>query len=94
MSIFSNRVYRGKWVETDRHEITSEDLEGYKSVSLVPSEYGMSICLCLKSGGYEYTPLSNRSKTMSGDITLDDLKGATLVTLSRDGDDDIKRIEF
>ena len=78
MSIFSNRVYRGKWVETDRHEITSEDLEGYKSVSLVPSEYGMSICLCLKSGN----------------ITLDDLKGATLVTLSRDGDDDIKRIEF
>ena len=89
MSIFSNRVYRGKWVETDRHEITSEDLEGYKSVSLVPSEYGMSICLCLKSGGYEYTPLSNRSKAMSGN-----LKGATLVTLSRDGDDDIKRIEF
>lgn len=94
MSIFSNRVYRGKWVETDRHEITNEDLEDYKSVSLVPSEYGMSICLCLKSGDYEYTPLSNKSKIISGDITLDDLKGATLVTLSRDGDEDIKRIEF
>lgn len=93
MSIFSNRVYRGKWVETDRHEITNEDLEDYKSVSLVPSEYGMSICLCLKSGGYEYTPLSNKSRAVS-DISLDDLKGATLVTLSRDGDEDIKRIEF
>lgn len=93
MSIFSNRVYRGKWVETDRHEITNEDLEDYKSASLVPSEYGMSICLCLKSGDYEYTPLSNKSRAVS-DITLDDLKGATLVTLSRDGDEDIKRIEF
>ena len=93
MSIFSNRVYRGKWVETDRHEITNEDLEDYKSASLVPSEYGMSVCLCLKSGDYEYTPLSNKSRAVS-DITLDDLKGATLVTLSRDGDEDIKRIEF
>lgn len=93
MSIFSNRTYRGKWVESDRHEITAEDIKDYKSVSLVPSEYGMSVCLCLKSGGYEYTPLSNKSRAVS-DITLDDLKGATLVTLSRDGDDDIKRIEF
>lgn len=93
MSIFSNRVYRGKWVESERHTITEEDIKPYKSATLVPSEYGMSVCLCLFSGGYEYTPLSNKSKSVSG-ITLDDLKGATLVTLSRDGDDDIKRIEF
>lgn len=93
MSIFSNRVYRGKWEESDRHKITDEDIKDYKSATLVPSEYGMSVCLCLKSGGFEYTPLSNRSRPVS-DISLDDLKGATLVTLSRDGDEDIKRIEF
>ena len=93
MSIFSTKIYFGKYSETDRHVVKKEDLEGYESAGLKPSECGMSVCLVLKSGGMEFIPIGKNSKPVT-DVSLDSLEGATIITLSRSGDRDIKRIEF
>ena len=93
MSIFSSRIYFGKYSETDRHVVKKEDLDGYESAELKPSEFGMSVCLVLKSGGKEFIPVGKNSKPVT-DVSLDKMVGATVITLSRDGDKDIKRIEF
>lgn len=89
----SLRLYRGKWEESGRSAFAAEDINEVASATVVASDFGHSVCFMLKSGGMKFMPVSNTSKpTQVGDTV--NLENATVVTLSREGDADIQRIEI
>lgn len=93
MNIFSSlRVYAGKWaVKGEPRNFTQEEINAVKQAVVVSSEYGLSVCFFMKSGGQTYIPLSTTSTKGSGEII--DLASAKLVTLCKEGESDIFRVE-
>lgn len=93
MNIFSSlRVYAGKWAVKASRAFSQEEIDAVDSASVVDSQYGMSVCFFMKSGGNTFIPLSNNSTAQVGDSV--NLANAKLLTLGREGDDDIFRIEI
>lgn len=93
MNIFSSlRVYAGKWVVKASRAFSQEEIDAVDSASVVDSQYGMSVCFFMKSGGNTFIPLSNNSSAQVGDSI--NLANAKLLTLGREGDNDIYRIEI
>lgn len=92
MNIFSAiHVYPGAWQETNSRSFSEEELASIESAKVVDSQYGNSVCFTMKSGGKAYIPLSN---TCSKDVGEEvDVKSAKLITLSREGDADIYRVD-
>ena len=92
MNIFSGlQVYGGSWEVTDSRAFSPEEISAVKKAQVVASEYGNSVCFFMVSGGQTYIPLSNTSSLTVGDEI--DLSAAKVLTLHRDGSDDINRIE-
>ena len=93
MNIFANlRVYAGKWaVKGEPRNFTQEEIAAVKEAVIVPSTYGLSVCFFMKSGGQTYIPLSSTSQRGSGEII--NLTDAKLVTLCKEGESDIYRVE-
>ena len=93
MNIFANlRVYAGKWsVKGEPRSFTADEIAAVKEAVVVPSTYGLSVCFFMKSGGQTYIPLSTTSTKGSGEVI--DLSTAKLVTLEKEGESDIYRIE-
>ena len=95
MNIFAGlQVYGGKWavVEDKTRGFSDEEKAMISRAEVVPSEYGNSVCFFMKSGGQTYIPLSNQSTLGVGDTV--DINKAKLLTLHRDGSDDITRIDI
>ena len=93
MNIFSAlRVYAGKWQETNKRSFDSEEIAAVDKAEVVESQYGMSVCFFMHSGGQTYIPLDQNSSAGVG--TQIDLSKASLVTLSRPGEDDIYRVRI
>lgn len=92
MNIFSSlRVYAGKWVVKATRVFSQEEIDAVDTASVVDSQYGMSVCFFMKSGGQTFIPLSNTSSLNVGDTV--DLAKAKLLTLGREGEADIFRVE-
>lgn len=92
MNIFSSlRVYAGKWFVSNSRSFTADEIGAVQSAHVVDSQYGNSVCFVMKSGGQTFIPLSTNSTLGLGDSV--DLTKAKLLTLSRDGDADIYRVE-
>lgn len=93
MNIFSAlKVYAaGKWNVKETRDFTQEEINEIDTASVVDSQYGMSVCFFMKSGGQTYIPLSNDSNKSVGDTI--DLKTAKLLTLGRQGESDIFRVK-
>ena len=86
----SKQVYGPKWSLVDSRNFTEEEKNMISSTKVVPSEYGLSMCFMLKSGGAVYTPLSKNSSYKVGDTpNMDQLK---VLTLEREGET-IEKIE-
>jgi hypothetical protein len=92
MNIFSSlRVYAGKWILKASRAFTAEEQAAVKSATVVSSQYGNSVCFMMVGGGQTFIPLSqNSSKTVGESI---DLSTAKLLTLGKDGEADIFRVE-
>ena len=92
MNIFSSlRVYAGKWAVKATRTFSQEEIDAVDTASVVDSQYGMSVCFFMKSGGQTFIPLSNTSSLGVGDTV--DLTKAKLLTLGREGEADIFRVE-
>ena len=90
-NIFANlRTYAGKWSEKSRRGFTAEEINAVSSAAVVNSNYGLSVCFMMKAGGMTYIPLSRDSKLTEGASI--DLNSASLITLSRQGDEDKVRV--
>ena len=83
-------VENNGWSESGRRHFTQDEIDAVERTIVVASQYGNSVCFFFKSGGETSIPLSQFSTLTIGDSL--DLKTAKLITLSRDGDDDIYRV--
>lgn len=92
MNIFDGlNVYGGKWNVVNSRSFAPEEAALVKNAEVVSSDYGKSVCFFMVGGGQTYIPLSNQSTLGVGDSV--DLSKAKVLTLHRDGSDDITRIE-
>lgn len=92
MNIFSSlRVYAGKWSVKDQRDFTAEEQAAVVSATVVPSQYGNSVCFMMIGGGQTFIPLSSNSSLGVGDRV--DLSTAKLLTLEKQGEADIIRVE-
>lgn len=92
MNIFSSlKSYAGKWSEKARRNFAKEEIDAVSSASVVPSQYGNSVCFMMKSGCQHFIPLSSTSSLSVGDSV--DLNKASLVTLEKAGEADIYRVD-
>lgn len=93
MNIFSNlQVYAGKWAEKSRRNFSTEEINAVDSNVVVSSNYGLSVCFFMKSGGQTFIPLSNDATVGLGETV--DLNKAELITLSKQGEGDIIRVSI
>lgn len=90
----SLRLYRGKWEESGRSAFSADDLNAVSSAKVVASDFGHSVCFILKNGGMKFMPVSSSSKVSTAVGDAVDLTKCQVITLSREGDDDIQRIEI
>ena len=92
MNVFAGlNVYGGKWNVTSERSFNAEEIAEVKKAEVVASEYGNSVCFFMEGGGQTYIPLSNQSSLTVGDEV--DLATAKILTLHRDGSEDITRID-
>lgn len=92
MNIFSTlRTYAGKWVVKSSRAFSAEEKAAVLSAVVVASQYGNSVCFHMNGGGQTFIPLSQNSSLGVGESV--DLNKAQLLTLGRDGDTDIVRVE-
>lgn len=93
MSLFNNvKIYAGNWSVKSTERLGKDDLEAIKSAVTVSSEFGTSVCFFLKRGGQFYIPVSKDSNVGIGEVL--DLEKITVLTLQKDGEADIQRIEY
>ena len=91
-NVFMNlRMYAGNWVLVDERPFDAEEKEAVKSAEGVDSQYGPSVCFMMKTGQRAYIPVSTNSSLKIGDAG--DLNTAKLITLFREGDGNITRVE-
>lgn len=91
-NIFASlRQYAGKWVVKSSRAFTAEEIDAVSSNQIVASQYGNSLCFFMKNGGMTYIPMSTNSSKGVGESV--DLSTAKLVTLGKEGEADIYRIE-
>ena len=92
MNIFSKlRQYAGKWQLKDSRKFSEEEIAAVERTEVVASQYGNSVCFFMKQGGMAFIPLSKESTLGVGESV--DLSTAKLLTLSKEGEDDILRVE-
>lgn len=91
MNIFSAlRIYAGKWDVSDSRSFSQDEINAVASATVVDSQYGQSVCFVMKTGGMTFIPLDQNSHKATGDSV--DLSSAKLLTLSKQGEDDIYRV--
>ena len=78
------------WKEKGSRSFSPDEIAAVARAEIVPSQYGNSVCFFMKEGGQIYIPLSQYSTLTIGDTI--DLRTAKLITLCREGDDDIYRV--
>lgn len=85
------RSYGGKWEVQESRAFNEDEKKFIKGAKVVNSDYGLSVCFTMINGRTSFIPLSNTSNKSVGDtINLDK---ASLLTLSREGDSDVLRVE-
>ena len=92
MNIFNSlRVYAVKWAVKASRAFSNDEIEAVDHATVVDSQYGSSVCFFMKAGGQTFIPLSTNSSLAIGDDV--NLANAKLLTLGREGDADIYRVE-
>lgn len=93
MNIFSIlRTYAGKWNVKSSRAFTQEEIQAVESATVVPSQYGNSVCFMMVGGGQTYIPLANDATVGVGESI--DLTKAKLLTLEKGGESDINRVSI
>lgn len=91
-NIFASlRQYAGKWAVKDSRSFTDEEINAVSSNQIVASQYGNSLCFFMKNGGMTFIPMSTNSTKGVGESV--DLRSARLITLGKEGEADIYRVE-
>ena len=78
------------WRVKETRPFSPDEIAAVARAEVVPSQYGNSVCFFMNGGGQTYIPLLSTSSLTVGESV--DLKTAKLVTLCREGKDDIYRV--
>ena len=79
------------WKISNSRHLTNEEILAISSNRVVKSQYGLSVEFSMKKGGAIYIPLLNKNKlSENAEINLQE---AQILTLSKEGEKDIYRIE-
>ena len=89
----SLQVYGENWQKVNERAFNADEIASVRSNSVVNSQYGKSVCFFLKGGGQSYIPVSKQGADPALGSSID-LTTAKLVTLHREGDGDILRVEL
>lgn len=93
MNIFSTlRTYAGKWRVKSSRAFTQEEIQTVEAATVVPSQYGNSVCFMMVGGGLTYIPLANDATVGVGESI--DLTKAKILTLEKEGESDINRVSI
>lgn len=93
MNIFSTlKNYAEKWSVKSSRAFTQEEIQAVESATVVPSQYGNSVCFMMVGGGQTYIPLANDATVGVGESI--DLTKAKLLTLKKGGESDINRVSI
>lgn len=87
------QVYGESWQKVNERNFNSNEIDAVRSNSVVNSQYGKSVCFFLKGGGQTFIPVSKQGNDPELGSSID-MSAAKLVTLHRDGDGDIMRVEL
>lgn len=85
------REYAGKWAVSGSRKFSQEEKDSVVSNSIVDSQYGLSVCFIMRNGGQTFIPLSTNSTKGRGESI--NMESASLITLSKAGENDIVRVE-
>lgn len=92
-SIFKSlKSYAESWKVVDVTKFEEDDIQEISQAEVIESEFGYSVCFILKSGGKKYIPLEKESSAGLGDII--DVRKATIITLAKQGRENIHRIRI
>ena len=91
MNIFSSlRIYAGKWEVKSKRNFSQDEINAVSHAVVVDSTYGSSVQFTMKNGGMTFIPLSQDASASMGEEI--DVSKAKLITLSKQGEDDIVRV--
>lgn len=103
LNIFASlKVYAGKWTPkqnmvdengrpvSNPRNLSAEEIATIASAIVVPSQYGNSVQFTRIDGGMQFIPLDKESTLGIGDTV--DITKAKLLTLCKQGEDDIVRV--
>lgn len=81
-----------KWRVKEERPFTAEEINAVQKAVVVANQYGKSICFYMKAGGQSYIPLTHNSEIGVGEsVNVINLR---LLTLTREGDNDIMRVKY
>ena len=93
-SIFTDKIrtFNGKWEANEEiTRLTPKEIASVANASVVPLEFGNSICFTLVSGQKKFIPLTRDSQLTEGEVVDPSKVGIT--TLHRTGSEDIYRAD-
>ena len=94
-SIFSSlKEYAGKWAVKSVSPFTAEEQKSVSSAEVVNSDYGLSVCFHMVSGGMMYLPVDRDSSKFTAAGEVVDMAKAKVITLSKQGEKDILRVKL
>lgn len=88
MGLFA-KLYGGSWSLKSTENLLTVD-SSIKSGVVTEGTYGLQVCCTLIDGRTGYVPLSRASKLVAGEEFP--IANAKVLTLSKDGEDDIIRV--
>ena len=86
-------TYGESWKVVESRKFNDDEIQAVRSNTVVNSQYGKSVCFFMKRGGQTYIPISNRGNNAALGSSID-MNSAKLVTLHREGDGNILRVEI
>lgn len=88
----STKYVSTEWIITSSRPFTDEEIMAVSSNRVVKSQYGLSVEFTMKRGGVTYIPLLRNCKIIENAEI--DLREAKILTLSKEGEKDIYRIDY
>ena len=91
--IFDNiKTYETKWEVKEIHQFTQEEKDAISQATVVPSQFGTSVCFVFVSGGKSYIPLEETSTLGIGESV--DLDNVRIIILGKQDRADILRVRI
>lgn len=86
-------TYGENWQVVNERAFNENEIASVRSTSVVNSKYGKSVCFFMKNGGQTFIPISKQGNDPELGSSIS-MEKAMLVTLHREGDGNILRVEL